>query len=65
VRANSAGQQATGFQDRRGPKGPTFKVLRPSGVVDVIGSSAVGILGLPRDRSRLARCASGDFETRR
>jgi len=46
VRANSAGQQATGFQDRRGPKGPTFKVLRPSGVVDVMGSSAIGILGL-------------------
>jgi len=28
VRANSAGQQATGFQDRRGPKGVTFKGLR-------------------------------------
>ena len=27
MRANSAGQQATGFQDRRGPKGATFKVL--------------------------------------
>ena len=53
MRANSAGQQATGFQDRRGPKGATFKVLGPSGVVDVMGSGAIGVLELrssPRER---------------
>ena len=55
MRTNSAGQQATGFQDRRGPKGATFKVLGPSGVVDVMGSGAVGGLRASIFSQRTAR----------